>query len=222
MSDLVFDLLIPEDENLRVLCLGAHADDIEIGCGGTVLKLLQLYPSAEFDWVVFSSNPERSREAEEGAEAFLREAITRRIEVHAFEDGFLPYRGMLVKREFEALKSRVSPHLILTHWEGDRHQDHRLVSELTWNTFRDHPILEYEIPKYDGDLGRPNVYVPLDRETLNQKIELLVDCYQTQRDKHWFSDETFRSLARLRGMECRTPSGHAEAFYARKLILLES
>jgi len=202
--------------------LGAHADDIEIGCGGTIFHLLQSCPGTEVDWVVFTSKSEREREARRAAEAFLENASASRVIVHDFEDGFLPYRGEAVKRCFEELKTNCDPDLILTHCEKDRHQDHRLVNELTWNTFRDHAILEYEIPKFDGDLGNPSVFVPLATETLEQKIEVLLDCYQTQLNKHWFHAETFRALSRIRGMECRAPSGYAEAFYSRKLVVLES
>ncbi len=205
---------------MRVLCLGAHADDIEIGCGGTVLHFLSARPETEVDWVVFTSDGTRAQEARRAAEAFLQHAATSRVTVLDFEDGFLPHRWDAVKRQFEEIKSKCDPDLIFTHHEHDRHQDHRLVNELTWNTFRNHAILEYEIPKFDGDLGNPSVFVPLDESEVGRKVEVLLDCYQTQRDKHWFDEETFRSLCRIRGMECRSPSGYAEAFHARKLVLL--
>lgn len=221
MPSLTFDPKPKSGEQLRVLCLGAHGDDIEIGCGGTILHLLESRPGTEVDWVVFTSRKDREQEARRAAEAFLENAGASRVTVYDFEDGFLPYRGEAVKRRFEELKAKCDPDLILTHYEHDRHQDHRLINELTWNTFRDHAIFEYEIPKFDGDLGNPSVFVPLNTETLDRKIEILLDCYQTQRDKHWFDAETFRSLCRIRGMECRSPSGYAEAFYARKLVLLE-
>ena len=117
------------------------------------------------------------------------------------------------------LKGDVSPDLILTHWHGDAHQDHRLVSELTWNTFRDHLVIEYEIPKYDGDLGRPNVFVPLERPVCEEKLNLLFAAFESQRAKRWFDRDTFLGLMRLRGMESNSPSGYAEGFHARKLVV---
>ena len=221
MPSLVFDPKPRSGGHLRMLCLGAHADDIEIGCGGTIFQLLHTRPETEVDWVVFTSRADREREARRAAEAFLENAGAWRVTVHDFEDGFLPYQGNAMKRCFEELKSKCDPDLILTHCEHDRHQDHRLVNELTWNTFRDHAILEYEVPKFDGDLGNPSVFVPLTAETLERKIAILLECYQTQLNKHWFDAETFRALCRIRGVECRAPSGYAEAFYARKLVLLE-
>ncbi|MEM7435564.1 MAG: PIG-L deacetylase family protein [Myxococcota bacterium] len=221
MPPLGFEPKQRDDEPLRVLCLGAHADDIEIGCGGTVLHLLASRQDTVVDWVVFTSSATRETEARAAAEGFLSHAGTSNVTVFDFEDGFLPHNGEAVKRRFEELKAKANPDLILTHYEHDRHQDHRLVNELTWNTFRNHAIFEYEIPKFDGDLGNPSVFVPIDRETLERKIELLVTHYQTQRDKHWFDAETFRSICRIRGMECRSPSGYAEAFYVRKLVVLE-
>lgn len=207
---------------MRLLCLGAHADDIEIGCGGTILHLLRAFPNTQVDWVVFTSGATRGAEARRAASDFLQQAASTRVTVFEFEDGFLPHDWDAVKRKFEEIKSDCDPDLIFTHYEHDRHQDHRLVNELTWNTFRNHAILEYEIPKFDGDLGTPSVFVPLEESDVSQKVALLMDCYQTQRDKHWFDEETFRSLCRIRGMECRSPSGYAEAFYARKLVLLEN
>lgn len=220
MPSLTFEPAPKSGHPLRILCLGAHADDIEIGCGGTLLRLLETYAATQVDWVVFASNEGREAEARRAAEAMLSDAGSADVEVFAFEDGFLPYQGEAVKRCFEELKARCTPDLILTHFEGDRHQDHRLVNELTWNTFRDHAILEYEVPKFDGDLGNPSVFVPLSRETLDRKIEVLQTWYQSQRTKRWFDPDVFRSLCRIRGMECQSPSGYAEAFYARKLVLL--
>lgn len=214
--------LTPQNESrtgLHLLCLGAHADDIEIGCGGTVLRLLSAFPTSEVDWVVFTSGTTRESEARRAAGQILADAAISRVTIHDFEDGFLPQRWDEVKRTFEALKSDCNPDLILTHHEHDRHQDHRIVNELTWNTFRDHVILEYEIPKFDGDLGSPSVFVPLDEPQVDRKVSVLVDCYRTQRSKDWFDGRTFRALCRIRGMECRSPSGYAEAFYARKLVL---
>jgi LmbE family N-acetylglucosaminyl deacetylase len=202
-----------------VLCLGAHSDDLEIGCGGFVLDLLERNKRVEVDWVVFSGSTAREREARRGAALFLRGAAKQRVRIHSFRDGFFPYDGDEIKRTFEGLKTEVKPDLVFTHYRDDRHQDHRLLAELTWNTFRGHFILEYEIPKFDGDLGAPNCFVPLKRSTCARKAKYLNTVFGTQRDKHWFSDETFKGLMRLRGMECRAPEGYAEAFYARKVIL---
>jgi len=220
MLSLTFDSRTKAGEGMRLLCLGAHADDIEIGCGGTILHLLRALPNTQVDWVVFTSGPNRDEEARRAASGFLGHAASSRVTVFNFEDGFLPHRWEAVKRKFEEVKSSCDPDLIFTHYGYDRHQDHRLINELTWNTFRNHSILEYEIPKFDGDLGNPSVFVPLDASEVSRKVAVLMDCYQTQRDKHWFDEETFRSLCRIRGMECRSPSGYAEAFYARKLVLL--
>jgi LmbE family N-acetylglucosaminyl deacetylase len=204
---------------LHVLCLGCHSDDIEIGCGGTILRLLEQQPGATFSWVVFSALGVRNAEAERAARLFLGDAKVGAMLFKQFPDGFMPFVGAEIKQVFEQLKSTVSPDLILTHNRKDAHQDHRLIAELTWNTFRDHMILEYEIPKYDGDLGQPSVYVPVSAEICNQKIAHLMDAFNSQKQKRWFEDETFRSLMRLRGMECNSPSGYAEAFYCRKLVL---
>ncbi|MBT8398393.1 MAG: PIG-L family deacetylase [Gemmatimonadetes bacterium] len=208
-----------EGGTLRVLCLGAHSDDIEIGCGGTLLSMISENPAMEVHWVVFSAEGARAEEAQNGAEAVLKGAARSVVEVLDHRDGFFPFRGTEIKEWFEALKTRFDPDLILTHWDGDRHQDHRLLSELTWNTFRNHLILEYEVPKYDGDLGNPNVFVPLSEEVRDRKIQLLMDTFSTQREKSWFSPETFLALMRLRGIECASPSGFAEGFHARKLTL---
>jgi LmbE family N-acetylglucosaminyl deacetylase len=203
----------------RVLAIGAHSDDLEIGCGGTVLALTRANPGLAVHWVVLAANGDRADEARRSAETLLADAGTRSVEVHAFRDGYLPHTGAEVKDTFEDLKARVSPDLVLTHTSGDFHQDHRLVCELTWNTFRNHMILEYEIPKWDGDIGRPNVYVPLERSVVQAKIDLLGGHFDTQRRKDWYDVEVFRGLMRIRGMECRSSSGYAEAFVARKLKL---
>jgi len=205
---------------LKVLCLGAHSDDIEIGCGGTILRLLSASTNVEVVWVVFgvSNNAEREKEARNSAALFLANARTSEVIVGDFRDGFLPFDGARAKDFIERFKA-VEPDLILTHSRKDAHQDHRLIAELTWNTFRNHFILEYEIPKYDGDLGQPNVFVPLEREICERKIQCLMDAFATQRSKQWFERETFLALMRLRGMECIAPSGYAEAFYSRKLVL---
>jgi LmbE family N-acetylglucosaminyl deacetylase len=201
---------------LRVLALGSHADDIEIGCGGTFLALAARR-ELEVHWVVLSASEERAAEARRSAEAFLGGA-SRHVKVEGFRDAFFRYGGE-VKEYFEALKGEVSPDLILTHHGSDLHQDHRLVAELTWNTFRNHLILEYEVPKYDGDLGSPNVFVHLDEAAARRKAALLLDWFPSQRSEPWFTEDLFLGLMRLRGMESASPSGYAEAFYARKLVL---
>ena len=201
----------------RLLCLGAHCDDIEIGCGGTVLTLVAARPDLAVRWVVFTSDDTRRREAEACAARFLRGS---RAEVTILDhrDAFLPYSGPAVKEEFEGLKD-FAPDLILTPFRGDAHQDHRLVAELTWNTFRRHLILEYEIPKYDGDLGAPSVFVPLDAAVAEDKVRHILECYKSQADRHWFSRDVFMALMRLRAMEANAASDQAEAFYGRKLVL---
>jgi LmbE family N-acetylglucosaminyl deacetylase len=206
------------DDDVQLLCLGAHSDDIEIGCGGTLLHLKQVFPRLKFHWVVFSAAGKRGQEAAKAAELFT-EGCEKEVVVKDFRDGFLPYSGAQVKDVFEEVKSRVNPDLIFTQWGGDAHQDHRLLSELTWNTFRNHLILEYEIPKYDGDLGRPNCYVPLEAPLYENKIGYLFTAFESQHSKKWFERETFRGLMRIRGMECNSPSGYAEAFHAKKVIL---
>ncbi|RAK69359.1 PIG-L deacetylase family protein [Hymenobacter edaphi] len=206
---------------LRVLCLGAHADDIEIGAGGTLLRLLAEQQVAAVAWVVFSSTAERAREAHASAEAFLAAApagLTRDIRILAFTDGLLPQLVPDIKAAFEQLKA-FTPDLILTHYRHDLHQDHRLLSELTWNTFRSHLVLEYEIPKYDGDLGNPGCFVELPAAVLDRKVELLLTHFPSQAGKHWFDAETFRALPRLRGLQAACPGRYAEAFYTRKVLL---
>lgn len=204
---------------LRVLLLGAHADDIEIGCGGLVLDLLRRHEAVEIDWCVLSATPERAAEARASAAAFLAEAGEARVTVESFEDGFFPYQGRAIKAWFETLKARPRPDLILTHARHDRHQDHREVCQLTWNTFRDHLILEYEILKYDGDLVTPNLYAPIEEALLERKIAYLLEHFPSQRSKPWFDAESFRGLARLRGIECASPTRFAEAFHAPKMVL---
>jgi LmbE family N-acetylglucosaminyl deacetylase len=213
-------LKLPPDSAspFKILCLGSHSDDIEIGCGGTILRLLSSNHNVEVAWVVFSSSKEREREARNSAELFLKHAKQKEIVVKDFRDGYFPFEGTKIKDFFEELK-KVSPSLVLTHSRKDAHQDHRLIAELTWNTFREHLILEYEIPKYDGDMGQPSVFVPLDTEICQTKVRYLMDAFESQRKKRWFQPETFLSLMRLRGMECNAPSGYAEAFYCRKLVV---
>jgi LmbE family N-acetylglucosaminyl deacetylase len=207
------------DTPLRVLCLGAHADDIEIGCGGTLLDLIARRPDTRVHWVVLSARGVREREASESAERFLAGATEKKIQLGQFRDGYFPYEGSAVKDFFESLKDEVTPDLILTHHRDDLHQDHRIVCDLTWNTFRNHLILEYEIPKYDGDLGVPNLFTPLSPEICDEKIAGILESFASQRDRYWFRDETFRALMQLRGVEARSGTGYAEAFYARKALL---
>lgn len=203
----------------KLLCLGAHSDDLEIGCGGTLLKWLTQSPGLTVHWVVFSAAGERAEEARAGAAAFLRDAGAHKLHLHEFRDGFFPSQVREIKEVFEALKLEAQPDLIFTHYRNDAHQDHRVLCELAWNTWRNHTILEYEIPKYDGDLGQPNVYVPLDRDVCARKIAHLHDAFASQRGKQWFDEELFWSLLRLRGMEANAPSRYAEAFHGRKICL---
>jgi len=209
----------PVEPLRRVLAVGCHADDIEIGCGGTLLALARANPELEVDWVVLAAQSGRADEARASAEGFLAGVATSRVDVLGFRDGFLPYIGGQVKDAFEALKDRVDPQLVLTHAGYDYHQDHRLASELTWNTFRNHAILEYEIPKVDGDLGRPNFYVPLSKEIVEKKLDLVGSHFPSQSGKHWFDRELFLGLMRLRGMECVAPDRYAEAFTCRKVVI---
>ena len=201
-----------------VLCLGAHSDDIEIGCGGTILRLIEEYPQLRFHWVVFSATPERATEAVASARSFLQGAAGCEIVVKDFRDGYFPYIGADIKDYFEELK-QVNPTLVLTHYREDLHQDHRVINELTWNTFRDHLILEYEIPKYDGGLGSPNVFISLTPATAERKIDLLLEHFQTQANKHWFSRKTFESILVIRGIESHSLDQFAEAFYGRKVVV---
>lgn len=202
-----------------VLAIGCHADDIEIGAGGTLLRLTREIPGLEVHWVVLAASGDREDEARASAAAFLAAAGSAHVVVHGFRDGFLPYDGGRVKEVFEELKAVVDPQLVLTHRSDDLHQDHRLACELTWNTFRRHAILEYEIPKVDGDLGRPNAYVPLPEELALEKADLLDRFFGSQRSKHWFDRDTFLGLMRLRGLEAVAPGRYAEAFHARKLVV---
>ncbi len=199
----------------RLLCLGAHSDDIEIGCGATIRKLTRERPGLDVWWVVFTAEGQRQAEAKNSARAFLRDAGKSQVIIKQFRNGYFPFEGARIKDFFELLKSRVKPDLVFTHFRNDRHQDHRLVSDLTWNTFRDHLILEYEIPKYDGDLASPNLFVQFSEELAKEKADTLCRYFRTQRNKHWFDDDTFLGLMRLRGMECCAE--YAEAFYVRKL-----
>jgi LmbE family N-acetylglucosaminyl deacetylase len=201
----------------KVLCLGAHCDDIEIGCGGTILKLVENYPNTVFYWVVFSSNERRAKEAIKSANLFLQGAKVENIVMKEFRNSYFPFVGTEIKEYFERLKKDFDPDIIFTHYRQDLHQDHRLISDLTWNSFRNHLILEYEIFKYDGDLGNPNFFVHLDEQKCQKKVQYLLDTFVSESNKHWFTEDTFRSIMRLRGVESNSPGKYAEAFYCRKM-----
>ena len=207
------------DKPLTILAMGAHCDDIEIGCGGTILSIIKDNPHVNITWIVFSSTEKRKVEATIGAKLYCENAATLDLKILDFKDGFLPYLGEDLKNTFESLKEEINPDLIFTHYRHDLHQDHRLVSELTWNTFRNHLILEYEIPKWDGDIGTPNTFVHLDEAMGLKKIEYLQQAYNSQKTKAWFTDDLFWSLMRIRGMESNSLSHIAEAFYSRKSVL---
>jgi LmbE family N-acetylglucosaminyl deacetylase len=202
---------------LKVLCLGAHADDIEIGCGGTLLRLAAEVPELAVRWEVFSGSAVRKAEARKSARRFLAGISPVSVRLLSFRDGFFPAQWAAIKQCFEKIAREFQPDVVFTHQGGDRHQDHRLLSEFAWNTFRNHLILEYEIPKYDGDLGQPNLFIPVSEELCGRKIKILLDVFGSQRTKHWFAEETFRGLMRLRGVECAAP--YAEAFHCRKIVL---
>ena len=202
-----------------VLCIGCHADDIEIGCGGTILRLITQQPSLQVHWLVLSAEGQRADEAHRSAHRFLQGAADRQVMIHGFRDTLFPQDAEAIKTVFHKLSTQVQPDLIFTHRREDAHQDHRVAAELTWCSFRDNVILEYEIPKYEGDLGRPNLYVPLDPTTARRKIDMTVEAFPTQHSKPWFSSQTFEALMRLRAVECKAPGGFAEAFHARKLVM---
>ena len=203
---------------LRILCLGAHSDDIEIGCGGTLLRLVDEFPQLQVDWIVFSSHGHRQEEAYASADEYLRPVTRKNVIVKDYRDGFFPFQGAEIKEFFEQLKQQVSPDIVFTPYRHDLHQDHRPICELTWNTFRNHLILEYEIPKYDGDLGSPNFFVYLDAATCQRKVEYLLKHFKTQQNRDWFTEDTFLALLRLRGVESKSPLHYAEAFYGRKIV----
>lgn len=215
----VFESLMGGLSGATLLCIGAHSDDIEIGCGGTLLRIIRENRDLTVHWVVFSAEGKRADEARSSADHYLSGVAEKNVRLEAFRNGFFPYIGGEIKEYFETLKQSVNPDLVLTHYRGDFHQDHRLLAELTWNTFRRHAILEYEIPKFDGDLGRPNTFVTLTESDFEEKVRRLKTYFRSQRSKPWFDDSLFRGLSRLRGMECHSSSGLAEAFYARKLVL---
>jgi LmbE family N-acetylglucosaminyl deacetylase len=204
-------------KELKVLCLGAHCDDIEIGCGGTLLKMKEEFPLLNIKWVVFTSTSERETEAHRSADFFLTKINSKEVVVKDFKDGFLPFQAEQVKMFFEELKA-FQPDVIFTHYRHDLHQDHRIICELTWNTFRNHLILEYEIPKYDGDLGHPNFFVLLTQDQANEKAEAIMSFFGSQKNKQWFDQEAFLSLMRIRGLECASKTRYAEGFYVRKLV----
>lgn len=210
--------LVGPGARLSVLCLGAHADDIEIGAGGAILGWIASGATLDMHWCVASAAGARAEEARASAEDFMRGAANSTVALGAFRDSYLPYEGAAVKQWVEAQRERMAtPDIVLTHRADDAHQDHRFINQLTWNAFRDSLILEYEIPKWDGDLGRSNLYIALEEAVLARKIALLDKHFGTQRSKHWFSDETFRAIAHLRGIECR--ARYAEAFNVRKVLL---
>jgi len=209
----------PNNKHLNILCLGSHSDDIEIGCGGTISRLLEIFPKITIRWVVFSGKGERKREAMASANDHLRSASWKKVIVKSYKESFFPSQVARIKTEFEMLKQDIDPDLIFTHYRHDLHQDHRTISELTWNTWRQHFILEYEIPKYDGDFGTPNLFVPLEKRTGEEKIVRLMRHFGSQRSKSWFTEDTFWAMLRIRGVEANSPTAYAEAFYCRKLIL---
>lgn len=213
------DLSHELEKNPRILLLGAHCDDIEIGCGGTLQQLINKYPALEITWVVFSSSEIRFREAKASADGYLYGIDKKHISILDFKNGFFPSELPQIKKYFEKLKQKTDPAIIFTHYRNDLHQDHRTINELTWNTFRNHLILEYEIVKYDGDLGIPNTFVPLQDSTVVNKISELMKHYQSQLHRQWFTANTFEAIMRIRGVECNSDSGFAEAFYCKKMCL---
>ncbi len=206
-------------QRLKLLCLGAHADDIEIGAGATILSLIEAGVDLDVHWAVLSASAVRAEEARVSATAFLAGCRQVAIDVADFRDGYFPYQGSAIKDWMAGLGQRVQPDVVLTHHRDDAHQDHRLVAELTGNHFRDTLTLAYEIPKWDGDLGRPNVFLPVTAAALEAKIKLLAEHFTSQTGKDWFDADTFRGLARLRGMECRAPERYAEAFHCNKMSI---
>ena len=206
------------DRPMRVLALGAHADDIEIGAGGLLIELAAGRPGLEVDWVVLSGDEERAAEARASAAGLLGDGVHLNLELYAYRERFFPQLTEL-KERFDDLAGRLDPDVVIAPRLEDRHQDHRTVAEYVWQSFRDHLVLEYEVPKYEGDLGHPNVYVPISAATADRKIEHILASYPSQADRRWFSDGTFRAVLRLRGVESNASSGYAEAFTARKVVL---
>jgi LmbE family N-acetylglucosaminyl deacetylase len=216
---LKFEFARKDDGALKVLCIGAHSDDIEIGCGGTILRLLSQYNDVEVHWLVLGSSGQRGGEANASANRFLENAKENNIMIENFKDSYFPYIGAEIKAFFEGLKNKINPDVIFTHYRDDLHQDHRLVSDLTWNTYRDHLILEYEVIKYDGDLGVPNFFVHLDEQICRKKTDIMMESFKTQAGKDWFTPDAFSSILRIRGIESRAPEKYAEGFYSRKVVL---
>jgi LmbE family N-acetylglucosaminyl deacetylase len=209
----------PLDSVHRVLCLGAHSDDIEIGAGATLLKLVEQIPGLEIYWIVFSAPGPRAEEARRSADEFLSGLPSKKVKIGSFRESYFPSEWPSIKDWFEQIRAEFDPDIVFTHYRDDRHQDHRVLSDLAWNTFRNHLIFEYEILKYDGDLGCPNVFVPLSEQLCLRKVELLLKHFQTQSSKHWFTRQTFEAMHRIRGIECASSTGRAEAFYCRKIVL---
>jgi LmbE family N-acetylglucosaminyl deacetylase len=214
-----FNLSKDKNASIKILCLGAHSDDIEIGCGGTILRLLKEYNNIEVKWIVFSADAERTEEAVKSANLFLENTSNKDVVIKQFRESFFPYIGSEIKDYFEEIKKEFIPDIIFTHYRHDLHQDHRLISELTWNTFRNHLIFEYEIIKYDGDLGSPNLFIQLNKEICSNKIDYILKCFITQGNRNWFTKDAFFSILRIRGVESNAPENYAEAYYCRKMIL---
>jgi LmbE family N-acetylglucosaminyl deacetylase len=213
------DFRVPESGEIGILCFGAHSDDVEIGAGATILELAHRYPAARISWHVLAAEGEREREARDSGEYFTRGFANAEVHVHGIVDSIFPMQLEAIKQVMERAKAAFQADIVFTHYRGDFHQDHRTVSEVTWQTFRDHLILEYEIPKYDGDTGAPSVFVPVSGAVKNEKLEALTRYFASQRGKDWFDEDAFSALLRIRGLECRSPSGYAEAFYCRKAVL---
>jgi LmbE family N-acetylglucosaminyl deacetylase len=212
-------LQVPLDSIRRVLCLGAHSDDIEIGAGGTLLKLAGHVPELEICWVVCSAPGPRAEEANRSADDFLDGVAHKQVKIGSFRESYFPSEWTSIKEWLEEIRAKFDPDVVFTHYRDDRHQDHQVLSDLAWNTFRNHLILEYEVLKYDGDLGQPNIFVPLSEQLCVRKSLLLLKHFKTQQTKHWFTSDTFAAMHRIRGIECASQSGFAEAFYCRKLVL---
>lgn len=215
---MIFSQFQQKTEGLNILAVGAHCDDIEIGCGGTLLELFNRYQIQHVKWVVFASNQTRKKEAITSAEAFLKDIDSKEIIVLDYRDAFLEKSKFEIKEIFESFRKDFEPDVVFTHYRHDRHQDHRLLSDLAWNTFRNHLVLEYEIPKYDGDLGIPNCFFHISPKHTNQKIDILLESFESQQGKHWFDRETFLALMRIRGMEAASTERYAEAFHVRKIV----
>lgn len=210
---------VPADKKLSLLLLGAHCDDIEIGCGGTLLKLLDEYEISEIKWIIFTSDETRKKEAFNSAKQFLESIDAADVLIMDYKDGYLPSLWSEIKDEFEKIKESYDPDIIFTHYRNDLHQDHRTINELTWNTFRNHLILEYEISKYDGDLGNPNCFVSLTENQIERKKQIIMDSFESQLGKHWLDETLLKSMMRIRGVECASETNYAEAFYNRKMVL---